>query len=123
MLSLDITVQVYTVATVQRVLADLMDEAPAIMLFLKSLTRLEVLHWAPDAAGPELLFDCTVQVHVLLSFWCEVSAQHACSDGSCPSTSAVNVHGMACSSGVQKGNTAILCHIFNAASHFGHKAA
>jgi len=53
---------VYTVAKVQRVLADLMDEAPLIMLFLKSLTRIEVLHWAPDAVAPELLFDCTVQV-------------------------------------------------------------
>ena len=47
---------------VQRVLADLMDEASHIMLFLKSLTRIEVLHWAPDAAAPELLFDCSVQV-------------------------------------------------------------
>ena len=60
--------QVYTVATVQRVLVDLMDEAPAIMLFLKSLTRLEVLHWAPDATAPQLLFDCTVQVQALLRF-------------------------------------------------------
>ena len=75
LLSMIVTVQVYTVATVQRVLADLMDEAPAIMLFLKSLTRLEVLHWAPDAAAPELLFDCTVQVQLLLCFSIELHAR------------------------------------------------
>ncbi len=54
-----------------------MDEAPLIMLFLKSLTRVEVLHWAPDAAAPELLFDCTVQVLTADLSVCARAQMHA----------------------------------------------
>ena len=52
----------YTPEKVRGVLAALAEEAPLIMLFLKSVERIEVLEWLPGAAEPVLLFDCSVQV-------------------------------------------------------------
>lgn len=45
-------------------LAVLAEEAPLMMLFLKSVERIEILDWQPDAAAPVLVFECCVQVGV-----------------------------------------------------------
>lgn len=52
----------YTPEKVRDVLAVLAEEAPLMMLFLKSVERIEVLDWAPDAPAPVLVFECCVQV-------------------------------------------------------------
>ena len=54
--------QVYTPEKVRAVLATLAEEAPLMMLFLKSVERLEVLDWAPGEPAPVLVFECCVQV-------------------------------------------------------------
>ena len=58
--------QVYTPEKVRGVLAALAEEAPLIMLFLKSVERIELLDWLPGAVAPALHFDCSVQVRRIL---------------------------------------------------------
>ena len=57
--------QVYTPDKVRAVLATLAEEAPLIMLFLKSVERLEILDWPADAAAPSLIVDCSIQARTL----------------------------------------------------------
>ena len=53
--------QVYTPEKVQGMLQQLEQEAFQMMLFLKSVERLEVLHWPADATQPSTVYTCTLQ--------------------------------------------------------------
>ena len=57
----------YTPEKVRTVLDTLAEEAPLMMLFLKSVERLEVLDWPPGSPAPLLVFECCVQVGLIYS--------------------------------------------------------
>lgn len=50
----------YTPAKIQELLQQLREEAFLMMLFLKSVARVEVLEWPADSAEPVLMFSCHI---------------------------------------------------------------
>lgn len=54
--------QVYTADKVRRLLRDLHEECFEVLLFLKSIQRLEILEWDAADDSPRCLYSCRVQV-------------------------------------------------------------
>ena len=50
----------YTVDKARDLLVALQSEAPLMMLFLKSISKIKVYHWMDGELGPELVFSCAV---------------------------------------------------------------
>lgn len=67
----DVPQQVYTADKMRAQLDSLASEAAALLLFLRSVERCEILVWAPGESEPQLLHECCIQVcfkpHLLLA--------------------------------------------------------